>query len=278
MNVTTGETGPTLVENVTIEGFSTGIDNRFQGNSLTVEDVTLRGQDIGINNGFADAIFARGVDYEGPGTGLVNGNQSSRAVVVDSTFSSTDESGTQTAIENTRFLYAENVETDGFNQALDSQLVQFFGNGDINGDAIDEYIAVGTEGNGRGGAFQLFDSPDTRIGLEFVETPEIELDPDFDNWASAADFGGVAGVDASAALQAAIDSGATTIYFPAADEDWVFDEEILIRGNVERIIGSDAARLAGGAKFRIVDGEADTVIIEGVSAIFTPGPGNFLPS
>ncbi|WP_299616119.1 glycosyl hydrolase family 28-related protein [uncultured Tateyamaria sp.] len=276
LDVNNGETGPTLIEDVTIEGFEIGIDNRNQGNSITLENVTLVGQDVGIHNGRADAFFGREIDYTGPGIGVVNADNSSRAVIVDSTFTSTAEAGDQAAILNTRFLYAENVETNGFAQAIDAQTLQNVGNGDVNGDVIDEYIGLGISGARRGGASSLFESPDTRIGLEFEDTPEPPLDPDLSNWASLLDFGGVEGQDASAALQAAIDSGATTIYIPPAEGRWQFDEEILVRGNVERIIGSDAGRLEGGAQFRIVDGTADTVIIEGVSAVFTGSTTQFL--
>ncbi|MEM7543967.1 MAG: glycosyl hydrolase family 28-related protein [Pseudomonadota bacterium] len=276
LNLTTGETGPMLVEDVTIERFALGIDNRNQGNSVTLENVVLRGQEVGINNGRADGLFARQIDYEGPGIGLINADQSSRAVIIDSSFRSTSEAADQTAIINTRFLYAENIVTEGFAQAVDAQLLQNFGNGDIEGDLIEEYFGTGDQAARRGGADSLFDSPDTRIGLEMKETPEPPLDPDLGNWASPLDFGGVAGVDASAALQAAIDSGATTIYIPAAEERWMFESEIIIRGNVERVIGSDAGRLGGGTQFRIADGAPNTVIMEGVNASFTPAPTAFI--
>ncbi|MEM8654264.1 MAG: glycosyl hydrolase family 28-related protein [Pseudomonadota bacterium] len=276
LDMNNGETGPTLIEDVTIEGFGIGIDNRNQGNSITLENVTLVGQDIGIHNGRADAFFGREIDYTGPGIGVNNADNSSRAVILDSTFTSTSEAGDQPAILNTRFLYAENVQTDGFAKAIDAQTLQNVGNGDVNGDLVEEYIGLGISGPRRGGASSLFDSPDTRIGLTFEDTPEPPLDPDLSNWASLLDFGGVEGADASAALQAAIDSGATTIYIPPAEGRWQFDQEILVRGNVERIIGSDAGRLEGGAQFRIVDGTADTVIIEGVSAVFTGSQTQFL--
>ncbi|MEM8837233.1 MAG: glycosyl hydrolase family 28-related protein, partial [Pseudomonadota bacterium] len=271
LNLTTGETGPILIEDVTIEGFNIGIDNRFQGNSVTVEGLTLRGQEIGINNGFADGIFARQVDYEGPGVGLVNGNQSSRALLIDSEFTSTDPDMADPAIINTRFFYGENITTEGFNRSLENQIQGFFGNRDVNVDDIDEYFAVGSATSGRGGAFQLFDSPDTRIGLELKETPDVPLDPDFDNWANIADFGGVPGVDATAAFQAAIDSGATTVYIPPSDERWIFEGEIVVRGNVERVIGSDAGVLGRNTVFRIADGEPDVVIFEAINAFGNGG-------
>ncbi|MEO0500891.1 MAG: hypothetical protein AAF205_10095, partial [Pseudomonadota bacterium] len=92
---------------------------------------------------------------------------------------------------------------------------------------------------------------------------------EFGNWASPADFGGVPGSDATAALQAAIDSGATTIFIPPSDERWTFDGEIIVRGNVERIIGSDAGFLSPDTVIRIADGAPDTVVLEGLTAAFS---------
>jgi len=71
--------------------------------------------------------------------------------------------------------------------------------------------------------------------------------------------------DATVAIQAAIDSGATTIRFPRGL--WRITDTIIIRGKVRRIFGADAMLRADGFKgtdkplFRIT-GDQPTVIFE----------------
>jgi hypothetical protein len=67
-------------------------------------------------------------------------------------------------------------------------------------------------------------------------------DPDLHNWASVVAFGANPNDDKddTAAIQAAIDSGKTTIYFPSPQQRegaYIIDGTVRVRGNVRRIDG-----------------------------------------
>lgn len=262
--VSQSEFGPALIEDVTVEGFETGIAMAFQGNSVTLEDITLRGQDVGITSTFSHVAFLNRIDYEGAGTAIANVSVS-RMVLADSNLRSTDPTlENQAAIRNEWSLYVKDLETEGFDLAIDTFANGFISNNDIITDDIAEYIYFGTADRLRGGPFSLFeDSAQTGLDLEVRETPETVWNADVGTWVDVRDFGAVEGQDATAAFQAAIDSGATTVYVP--DGSWTLEGEVILRGNVEQLLSIGGARLSADAQIRIGDGAASTVIIEGIN-------------
>ncbi|MEM7489903.1 MAG: glycosyl hydrolase family 28-related protein, partial [Pseudomonadota bacterium] len=262
--VSQSELGPALIEDVTVEGFETGIATAFQGNSVTLEDITLRGQDVGISSTDAHVAFLRGIDYEGPGTGVAN-RFVSHMVLTDSTFTSTDPGiENQSAVTSAWSLYGRNIEAEGFDTTINTAAQGFISNEDTIAEDIEEYIYFGNYERLRGGSFELFEgSAETGLDLEVRETPETVWNVDVGTWVDVRDFGAVEGQDATAAFQAAIDSGATTVYVP--DGTWQLDGEVVIRGAVEQVLSSGLARVSEGAQLRIADGTSDQVIIEGLN-------------
>ncbi|NJL71112.1 MAG: carbohydrate-binding protein [Candidatus Competibacteraceae bacterium] len=85
------------------------------------------------------------------------------------------------------------------------------------------------------------------LRLPVRETPTVPHDP-LDQWVNVAKFGALPGdkKDDTAAIQKAIDSGATTLYFPRAgwmknsNSAYDISDTIYIRGNVRRIIGLES--------------------------------------
>ncbi|MEM7643433.1 MAG: glycosyl hydrolase family 28-related protein [Pseudomonadota bacterium] len=262
--VNQSELGPALIEDVTVEGFETGITMAFQGNSVTLEDITLRDQAVGISSTGSHVAFLRGVDYEGPGTAIDNISVS-RMVVLDSEFRASDPSvDGQVGVFSRWSLYAEELRGEGLDLLIDTSTDAFLGNWDIQADEIDQYLQFGGHERYRGGPFKLFEeNSEIAPGLEVRETPETVWNADVGTWVDVRDFGAVNGQDASAAFQAAIDSGASTVYVP--DGLWTLETEVVIRGAVEQVLASGEARLTDGAQLRIADGTSDQVVIEGLN-------------
>ncbi|MEL6108733.1 MAG: discoidin domain-containing protein, partial [Planctomycetota bacterium] len=285
----TGANGPLLVENVAVDGFDVGIRTAFQDASQAFEDISLTNQQVfgWVNEGDQN-VFVRNLTsvnevqavHNGPnGTNLEN----SVFTLVDSTLQGVGAGSEELAIYTEERLYARNVNVPGYGRAVRRVERNGFlqGNFFVDGDFIDEYWSGGgIEGQAGGGSHELFDgAPDTSLGLEIQDAPVVPLDPDLNNWASPTAFvtqnvdgtpSGVAGdaFDDSLAIQAAIDSGATTLYFPFGR--WVVDRTVQVRGNIERIHGMESSigSLNGEGAFRIGETASEAIVYERVGGFF----------
>ena len=255
-----GEVGPLLVADVTIEGFEHGMITRWQTASQTIDGLTLRGQaKSGWTNLNSQTVFARRVRSENECTAIVN-TAEARMLVVDSQLIGKGEAAKVPAIRNQKSLYLRNVDTSGYGYGATNQLVAGRGNPGEKAGLIDEYWANGADERRRGAPYKLFDSPDAMLNLPVEDAPKIPWDK-LDAWSGPHRFGGKPddGKDDTLAIQAAIDSGARTVYLPRGT--WQIDGVIEVRGKVRRILGTEA-RIRGAGRFKIVDGDATAVVIE----------------
>ncbi len=162
-------------------------------------------------------------------------------------------------------LYARNLTTSGYKSALQNNSTV------VHGASYTEYAYPSIN--------QLFPSPQLELNLPVEETPTYH-DNDFNNWANVVNFGARPTQDpshdrdASDAIQRAIDSGKSTIYFPAGS--YRITKPIIIRGNVKKIVGMESEiELLNGHVFTdpanpkpilsVQNTNSDTVIIEGVT-------------
>ncbi len=104
------------------------------------------------------------------------------------------------------------------------------------------------------------------LRLPVQESPEVPWDDNLNNWDGphryAIGNSGLPndGIDDTPSIQAAIDSGATTIYLPRGT--WDLNGTIDLNGNVRRFLGTEAIIDANGSGIiRVVDGQ-DPVVIE----------------
>ena len=274
-----GNIGPQLIQDVEIRGFETGIVVASNEFGATLDRVTLVDQaETGIRNNFNTIMVTNLTSLQkndipiitSPGfAGLVN--------VIDSSFTYTGE-GTAKA---PAFLFNDNsssrqfireVTLEGYDTAID--FIDFRDDGApdaVLGDFVEEWTSRPV--------FTLFDETLKRsLNLNVPDTPEIVLDLNLASWANVEDFGAIAGdgVDDTAAFQAAIDSGATTVYLPSrslepndrgiANGGGNYDiaGELLIDGSVERVIGL-RSQIGGDGSIVFADGDAPAVIWEGIA-------------
>ena len=215
--------GPCLMKNVVIDGFDYGIKAANTEYSATFEVLTLLNQGVyGIYNS-GNVLSVRGLASTNYVPAIYN--QSALGLITLLQASLNGGSSSISAIENSGTIYARNVNTSGYLSALASNSKT------IPGKTLTEYDSGPTQG--------LFSNTASSMNLPIQETPQFE-DSNLADWANVIAFGADSSgsSDSSAAIQAAIDSGATTVYFPTGK--YLVNQTVFVRGNVRTISGFDS--------------------------------------
>ncbi len=215
--------GPCLMKNVVVNGFDYGVEAANTEYSVTFENLTLLNQGkYGVYNS-GNVLSIRGLASTNHVPAVYN--QSSLGLITLLQASLHGGSSSVSAIVNSGTLYARSVTTSGYLSALTN------GKTSIPGTTLTEYDS--------GPVQSLFSSTSSSMNLPIEETPQFE-DTNLDNWANVIAFGAdpKGSSDSSAAIQAAIDSGATTVYLPIGK--YMVNHTIFVRGNVRTISGFDS--------------------------------------
>lgn len=242
------EQGPCLIKNVRVIGFDVGVSARHAVDSITFEHLTLQNQRTLAFRNEGQCIAMRDLRVSGNVPAVENLGSNSVMTLIDSTLSA--GSPVPSAVRNTGVLFVRNLTTRGYARALESD------SGEVAGPVVDEWVShpVST----------LFDTERKSLNLPIQETPDVAWD-DPKTWVSVTRFGAGTGDNDAEAIQQAIDSGATTVYFPPLRRPYHLKGTVEIRGNVRRIEGCQSTvELAEQpqAAFRVVDGAAPVVVFE----------------
>jgi hypothetical protein len=266
----TDEQGPCLVKNLKVVGFDLGVHTATSVASETLEHITVEHQNkYGMRND-GQPCTVRGLRS-------VNEEPAFRAgggfsVLVDCEFTGTGAAAEQPAVVNDAALVARNVKTSGYKLALENHAAG--GPKEVAGPDLELFLSKPPA--------SLLGGPGKPMNLPIRETPTVPWD-DPKDWVAPQKFGAKPGdkQDDSAAIQQAIDSGATTVYLPRGD--YQIGNTIVLRGNVRRLIGCKAwlqpvKPLAGEAKplFRFEDGKEPVVVMEEIDSDFASGKFFFL--
>ncbi len=257
------ETGPGLIQDVTIEGFDTGVEVRGRLYSATFENITLSDQDVlgmDIGRNYASILnltsnntvpVLKLLNDENPAINLIGGDFTGGA------------SGNAAIINDGGTLYLRDIRSSGYGTVVDNNR----GPGvDVAGGAgvttIDEWTSrdVSTVWGGLG-----------HLGLTIEQTPDYHT-TDLSKWRSVTSEGATPGDssdDDLAAIQAAIDNAAAgdeIVYLPNGSYD--VSGTIILRGGVKKLMGMESAISkksgfpSGAPLIRIDDGSAPVVILE----------------
>ena len=244
------EIGPLLVKNVKVDGFNIGIKTANKVNSQTFEHIKLQNQkQYGMAN-YGQIISIRDLQSNNSVPAIYN--QDGVVTLIDANLTNSG-SRSQPAIKNDSTIFTRNLKTSGYSLAIENNQNP---RQNATGTSVAEFVSP---------QLPKLSYPAKSLNLPVQETPEIAWD-DLSNWKSPTHFGAVSDDqnDDSAAIQAAIDSGKTTIYFP--NGLYLIEKKIYIRKNVKRIIGLEA-NIIGKGSFRFEDGNAPTVIIERLDGV-----------
>ncbi len=255
--------GPLLVRNCEIDGFERGISTGHAVNSQTIEFLTLRNQTkFGLDNA-GQSLSIRGLRSQNTVPAV---RSYGSLCLIDAELIGGKGAERWPAIinYNSGRIFVRDVATSGYRRAIGDvetpdwtralQVVENAKPGSV-GPAVSEYSshAVTT----------AFESETASLRLPIAEPPVVIVDAP-ETWANVDHFGAdpTAERDSSAAIQRAIDSGASTVFLPGS---YLLTKTVVIRGKVRRMLG------VGGVidyfskvrpDFRIVDGESPTLSIE----------------
>lgn len=233
--------GPLLVRNVVVKGFEVGIRTGASVNSQTFEQISLSGQSkYGfLNQG--QSLSIRGILSENEVPAI---RVESFTGLLDSKFIGRGNAKSGAAIEASQAaFFARGITTQGYGSAFTGDI--------ISAPVVAEVIT--------GKTTSLFGAPAKSLGLPAKETPEVPWD-DPKGWAIVDAFGGDPNgqKDSSEAIQKAIDSGATTVFFPGS---YSITKPVIVRGKVRRLLGT------GGWLDYSGNSKPDLIIREGVSPV-----------
>lgn len=255
------EIGPLLVKHLTVKGFQYGIRTGFRINSQTFENITLTNQrEYGLYN-TGQVVNIRGLTSDNAVTAIYNAG--GRMTLLDSSLTGTGAAASKPALRSDfpLDLLVRNLKTSGYQAAIqNSDKIQV-------GPKIAEF---------RSSVVNQFPSPKQTLNLPIKETPDVPWDdPAKTGWANVGSYGAKPNDsrDDTAAIQAAIDSGKTTVYFPVGT--YKIDKTILIRNNVRRLIGTEATvevPKTVNPGFKVVAGNNPIVVFERIASGYNPTP------
>ena len=259
----TDEIGPLLVKGVTVKGFQYGIVTGYTVNSQTFEDIHLQNQSVCGFWNYSQVVNIRNLTSTNAVTAIYNGvGAVGYMTLINASFNGISDASSQPAIRNDATLVARDLTTSGYQVAIQS------GSETLAGPTVSEFVS--------GAVLSQFPSPTQTLKLPIRETPDVPWDnPNTNSWANVVTYGAIPndGKDDTAAIQAAIDSGRTTVYLPVGDYN--LQNTVLIRSNVRRLIGTEAYVEVPdtiNTGFKVVDGANPIVVFERIQSGYTATP------
>lgn len=215
--------GPLLVKRLQVDGFDIGIKTGGTVNSQTLEHITLAGQrQVGfLNEGQCLAI--RGLKSRNKVTAFHS--KLGIVALVDAELIGSGAASDSSAIISREALFARNIRATGYKLAIENTADG--GTPSVAGPNVAEFVSAPV--------LSLFPGRTSSLNLPIEETPEPALDP-LAAWANVRSHRRVTESDDTAALQRALDSGATTVYLPKGSGSHVTDT-ITIGPKVRRLTG-----------------------------------------
>ncbi len=252
----TNEQGPCLIQDVHVVGFDVGISMKGAVDSITLDRITVEGQRAaGVRNG-GQCVSMAGLRSVGAAPAVENLGGSSVMALIDSELIGQGGQVAPAGIVNSGVLFVRGLTTRGYEQAVANEAGTKTG---ADGGEVAEYTSHAV--------LTLFEGPKRSLNLPAKPTPHPRRHP-LAEWVSPTEFGGKAdGTDATEAVQQAVDSGRKTLYFPHGS--WRIDGTVLVRGKIERVTALEGT-IAGGGKFKVVDGEAPAVSVERMNFLYQP--------
>lgn len=255
--------GPLLVKNCEVIGFGRGVATARAVNSQTFENLTLRGQGkFGFTNE-GQSVSIRGLVSENAVPAI---STYGRLTLTDATMTGRGDAAKHPAVVNFNggLVFLRDIKTTGYKRALaDLKTPDFAAAYRIEGEDKPGSLGPNIPEYASHAPTTAFPSRTGSLRLRVKETPAAEWE-DPAKWAVVDAFGAdpTAKADSAAAIQKAIDSGASTVFLPG---HYTTRTTIVVRNKVKRIVGLGGQLNYGQRKlinFRIADGDSPVVCLE----------------
>ncbi len=255
--------GPLLVRNVEVTGFQRGISTARAVNGQTFEHITLRNQThIGFDNE-GQSISVRGLVSENAVPAV---RSYGSLCLIDAKLTGQQGAQRWPAVINYNGgrIFLRDIETTGYGRAIgDVETPDWMAATRINGPDKAGSLGPLVSEYSSSSVTMAFPSPKTSLRLPIQEPPTVPAD-DPSVWANVDTYGAdpTGQQDSSAAIQRAMDSGASTIFLPGS---YALKTTITVSKKVKRIVGiGGMIDYSGQATpdFRMVDGESPSVTFE----------------
>lgn len=226
--------GPALIENVTINGFQVGMDVANLQYALTVDNVQLNGQTVAGLRNAQNQVAVNALVAQTAGPAVVNSSSDGEVVLAGA------------VLRRSRGYKGAMVSNQGTIVFRNSNFVdsyESFTGSNLPGNVVSGVWSPKGFLNGASGSFNT---------VAPIVTPPPAINEPVTRWVSVADFGAQPSadftdindnvptpVDAAAGIQAAMNSGASTIYFPHGV--YYISEPITIPATVQHIVGLDSS-------------------------------------
>ncbi|MBD3418779.1 MAG: hypothetical protein GF398_01550 [Chitinivibrionales bacterium] len=236
--------GPGSAFFVEIDGFKEGVYLGSAHNHVVMEHFTIVNCETGVRNK-GNTCSLRDVTTNNCRLAIKNEVDHAHMVLVHSHLTEGPKKGP--AIVNEGALLSYGIKTSGYTSAIKSSSPA----GNLKGNDIHHYTSH---------APRSLWGNDTKkresLQLKVAESPEYQYPQSAKAWAVTPAKG-----DITQAIQAAIDSGKTTIYIPHGGGKEI-TADIYLRNKLQRIMGLSVATIGGRGRLIIEDGDADAVIAE----------------
>jgi hypothetical protein len=226
--------GPALLENVTVDGFPVGLDVAILQYSLTLDHVTLKNQTVAGLRNSQNQITANALIAQTSGPAIVN-NSADGEIVLSGAALHRAGGYTGNVISNQGTIVFRNSNTVAGYQS--------FTGSNLPNNVVNGMLSPSGFLNGASGSFNT--------STAIVSPPPAVSSP-VSAWISVADFGAEPSadftdpndnvptpIDAAAGIQAAMNSGASTIFFPHGV--YYISTPITIPATVQHIVGLDSS-------------------------------------
>jgi hypothetical protein len=234
-----GWPGPCLMQNVTISGFNYGIYVRSNQLGVTMDNIALSNQ-ASVGTGFTpyaiynngNGLFMRKVTSTNAVSALYAGT-SGLSVMTNCTLTGTNSSVPAIVAQATNTpIYLRHVTTSGY-----SNLV-------MSGTNVLQAASIPTGEYSTQATARLFNNAEAGLMLDPTVEAQEYYDSNLQDWADVTNVNYAGGADSSgvkdstAAVQAALNSGLSTVYFPVGT--YRISGPVNVAGSVIRIFGNQS--------------------------------------